>query len=42
VKIRDIPIVQACCLIFATAFILLNLTADIMSILSNPRLRHPK
>ncbi|MGJ8621859.1 MAG: ABC transporter permease [Yoonia sp.] len=42
VKIRDIPIVQACCLIFATAFILLNLTADIMSLLSNPRLRHPK
>ena len=32
VKIRDIPVVQACCLIFATAFILLNLTADIMSI----------
>lgn len=42
VKIRDIPVVQACCLIFATAFILLNLTADIMSILSNPRLRYPK
>lgn len=42
VKIRDIPIVQACCLIFASAFILLNLTADVMSILSNPRLRHPK
>jgi len=42
VKIRDIPVVQACCLIFATAYILLNLTADILSILSNPRLRHPK
>ena len=42
VKLRDIPVVQACCLIFASAFILLNLTADIMSILSNPRLRHPK
>ena len=42
VKIRDIPMVQACCLIFAAAYILLNLTADIMSILSNPRLRHPK
>ena len=39
---RDIPVVQACCLIFAAAYILLNLTADIMSILSNPRLRHPK
>ena len=42
VKIRDIPVVQACCLIFAAAYILLNLTADIISILSNPRLRHPK
>ena len=42
VKIRDIPIVQACCLIFAATYILLNLTADILSILSNPRLRHPK
>lgn len=42
VKIRDIPVVQACCLIFAGAYILLNLTADILSILSNPRLRRPK
>ncbi|SLN57551.1 Glutathione transport system permease protein GsiC [Roseivivax jejudonensis] len=42
VKIRDIPVVQACCLIFAAAYILLNLVADILSILSNPRLRHPK
>ncbi|MCY3879900.1 MAG: ABC transporter permease [Rhodobacteraceae bacterium] len=42
VKVRDIPVVQACCLIFASAYILLNLTADILSILSNPRLRHPK
>ena len=42
VKIRDIPVVQACCLIFAAAYILLNLAADILSIVSNPRLRHPK
>jgi len=42
VKNRDIPVVQASCLIFAGAYILLNLTADVMSILSNPRLRHPK
>ena len=42
VKIRDIPVVQACCLIFAAAYILLNLMADILSIFSNPRLRHPK
>ncbi len=42
VKIRDIPVVQACCLVFAAAYILMNLLADILSILSNPRLRHPK
>ncbi|MFQ5623963.1 MAG: ABC transporter permease [Paracoccaceae bacterium] len=42
VKGRDIPVVQASCLIFASAYILLNLTADILSILTNPRLRHPK
>lgn len=39
---RDFPVVQACCLIFASTFILLNLTADVGSILTNPRLRHPK
>ncbi|MBT3203788.1 MAG: ABC transporter permease [Gammaproteobacteria bacterium] len=39
---RDFPVVQACCLIFAGTFILLNLAADIGSILTNPRLRHPK
>ncbi len=42
VRSRDIPVVQICCLIFASAYVLLNLTADILSILSNPRLRHPK
>lgn len=39
---RDLPVVQACGLIFATTYVLLNLTADILSILANPRLRHPK
>ena len=39
---RDFPVVQAASLIFATTFILLNLTADVGSILTNPRLRHPK
>ncbi len=39
---RDVPVVQASCLIFAATFILLNLTADVLSILSNPRLLHPK
>ena len=39
---HDLPVVQACGLIFAGAFILLNMTADIMAILSNPRLRKPR
>ena len=39
---RDVPVVQACGLVFAAIFIGLNLLADVISILSNPRLRHPK
>jgi len=39
---RDIPVVQASGLIFAATYIGLNLTADILSIISNPRLRNPK
>ncbi|MCC5973251.1 MAG: ABC transporter permease [Rubellimicrobium sp.] len=39
---RDIPVVQACGLVFAAVYIGLNLVADIVSILANPRLRHPK
>ena len=42
VTLRDFPVVQACCLIFATTFILLNLIADVVAIITNPRLRHPK
>jgi peptide/nickel transport system permease protein len=39
---RDIPVVQASGLIFASVYIGLNLLADILSILSNPRLRNPR
>ena len=39
---RDLPVVQACGIIFAAIYIGLNLVADIVSILTNPRLRHPK
>jgi peptide/nickel transport system permease protein len=39
---HDLPLVQACGLIFAGAFILLNMLADIVGILSNPRLRNPR
>ena len=39
---RDMPLVQACGLIFASVYVLLNLTADILSLLTNPRRRRPK
>lgn len=39
---RDIPVVQACALIFAATYILLNLFADVISIITNPRLLHPR
>ena len=42
VSSRDIPVVQACALIFAMTYILLNLLADIIGIVTNPRLLHPK
>lgn len=37
---RDIPVVQACAMIFCTGYLLLVLVADLCAILSNPRLRH--
>ena len=42
VQKRDIPVVQACSLIFAATYVILNLTADILSIVTNPRLLHPR
>jgi peptide/nickel transport system permease protein len=39
---RNIPVVLSCGLIFAVVFISLNILADVLSIMSNPRLRHPR
>ena len=39
VQTRDLPLVQACAMIFCTTFIVLIFIADMASILSNPRLR---
>jgi peptide/nickel transport system permease protein len=36
---RDMPMVQAICLIIAAVYVLANLTADILTILVSPRLR---
>jgi peptide/nickel transport system permease protein len=39
---RDLPVVQICCLLFATTYVLLNMLADILSIASNPRLMNAR
>ncbi|MCB8838596.1 ABC transporter permease [Aurantimonas sp. VKM B-3413] len=39
---RDLPVVQACSIIFAATYVLLNLSADVVSIITNPRLLHPR
>jgi peptide/nickel transport system permease protein len=36
---RDLPVVQASGLIFSVTYIVLNLVADVLSLLSNPKLR---
>lgn len=40
VQLRNMPVVRATAMIFAAAYILLNLLADVLSIIANPRLRH--
>lgn len=37
---RDVPVVQATCLIFASTYIVLNLVADVLTIALDPRLLH--
>ncbi len=38
---RDVPLVQACGLIFASVYVTLNVSADVLAILANPRRRRP-
>lgn len=40
VSTRDIPLVQACAMLFCLAYLILVLFADLAAILSNPRLRY--
>lgn len=42
VSTRDMPLLEACAMVFCTAYVLLVLIADILAIVSNPRLRHPR
>ena len=37
---RDMPLVQACTMIFCAAYLILVLLADVCGIVANPRLRH--
>lgn len=37
---RDMPLVQICAMIFCAGYLILVTTADVVSILANPRLRH--
>ncbi len=39
---RDVPVIQACGLVFAMVFVVLNTLADVAIILVNPRLRHKR
>jgi peptide/nickel transport system permease protein len=40
VSTRDIPVVQGCAMIFCAGYLLLVTIADVLAIVSNPRLRH--
>jgi peptide/nickel transport system permease protein len=42
VATRDVPVVQACVMVFCASYVLLNMIADIVSILASPRLRFPR
>ena len=42
VSSRDVPVAQACALFFAATYIILNLIADLIGIITNPRLLHPR
>lgn len=39
---RDVPVVQGCALVLAAIYLSLNLFADVIALLTNPRIRHGK
>ncbi|MBJ7222400.1 MULTISPECIES: ABC transporter permease [unclassified Brenneria] len=39
---RDMPVIQGCALVLAAIYILLNLVADVVALIANPRLRHAR
>ena len=42
VSFRDVPMIQAVTMIFCSFYIALNISADILAIFANPRLRYSK
>lgn len=42
VTTRDIPLVQVAAMIFCTTYVVLNMAADVIALVANPRIRHPK
>ncbi len=42
VQSRDIPVVQACAMFFCAVYVGFYILTDVVTILANPRLRHPK
>lgn len=42
VRSRDVPVIQACALIFAATYIVVNLLADAVSIATNPKLLYAR
>ena len=42
VQTRDLPLVQACAMIFCGTYVILIILADVAAIMANPRLRNPK
>ncbi len=42
VTTRDIPLVQAAAMIFCSTYVVLNMAADIVSLIASPRIRHPR
>ena len=40
VATRDLPLIQACAMIFSATYLMFVLLADICAIVSNPRLRY--
>ena len=42
VTVRDMPVIQACGLVFAAIYIVFNLLVDVLAMITNPRLRYPR